>query len=54
MHDLGDIALSETALTEWAEQFAFCPKCDLRLLSEEHVFAHIMREHFSGKSRLRR
>ena len=54
MHHLGDIALSEGALNDWTEQFAFCPKCDLRLPSERDVAAHIMREHFSGKSRLRR
>ena len=47
MHDLGNIALSEAALNEWTEQFAFCPKCDLRLPSEEHVTAHITRDHLS-------
>ena len=54
MHHLGDIALSEGALKDWTEQFAFCPRCDLRLPSEGDVAAHIIREHFSGKSRLSR
>ena len=48
MHGLGDIALSEVALNEWTEQFAFCPKCDLRLPSEGDVATHIMRDHLSG------
>ena len=49
MHGLGDIALSERALKEWSEQFAFCPRCDFRFKSECDVATHVMREHLSGR-----
>ena len=49
MHGLGDIALSERALKEWSEQFAFCPSCDFRFKSECDVATHVMREHLSGR-----
>ena len=48
MHSLSEIALTEEGLREWANRYAFCPKCDRQCHSEDEVFDHIRRAHYRG------